>query len=220
MVTFRDQPLHVSAWAKRFLFTNEQLEMPVKSLSGGEQARILIAKLMLRPADLLLLDEPTNDLDIPSLQVLEESLAEFPGAVVLVTHDRFMLRRLATEILAFDGAGGVALYSDFSQWVNAREAAREQVAAAKKADTPRPAAKESTKTAKKLSFKEQREFEQMEGAILEAEAAVAALQQELETPTVAADPQRLNACCKALADAQARVDSLYARWQELEAKQQ
>src|SRR6185436_16454697 len=102
--------------SRRFLFKPEQLEMPVKSLSGGEQARILIARLMLRPADLLLLDEPTNDLDIPSLEVLEESLLDFPGALVLVTHDRYMLRRLSTDILGLDGAGGAQLYSDYTQW--------------------------------------------------------------------------------------------------------
>src|SRR6185369_1539763 len=115
---FRGQSIHISSWAKRFLFRQEQLEMPVKSLSGGEQGRLLIARLMLRPADLLLLDEPTNDLDIPSLEVLEESLADFPGAMVLVTHDRYMLQRLSSEVLALDGKGGAYLYSDYSQWEN------------------------------------------------------------------------------------------------------
>jgi ATP-binding cassette subfamily F protein uup len=217
-VTFRDQPHHITAWAKRFLFKPEQLEMPVKSLSGGEQARILIARLMLRPADLLLLDEPTNDLDIPSLEVLEESLLDFPGALVLVTHDRYMLRRLSTDILGLDGAGGAQLYSDYTQWENAQQS----VSASGRASDKKSAAasrKEAPKSSKRLSFKEQREWEQMEAAILEGESAVEAVQKNLDDPTIAGDASKLQEHYKALADAQARVDSLYARWQELEEKQ-
>src|SRR4029079_3696930 len=105
VVTFRASSMPISAWAGRFLFRREQLDLPVGDLSGGEQARVQIARLMLHPADLLILDEPTNDLDIESLEVLEESLADFPGALVLVTHDRFMLDRLSTEILARGGGG-------------------------------------------------------------------------------------------------------------------
>ena len=222
-VAFRDQTMHVSAWAKRFLFRLEQLEMPVKSLSGGEQARILIARLMLRPADLLLLDEPTNDLDIPSLQVLEDSLADFPGALVLVTHDRYMLRRLCSEIVGLDGSGGASLFSDFTQWENARQEALGLEATARSAPAPLSAdtkpRKETPKAGKRLSFKEQREWEQMEALILQNEAAVHALQQEIEDPQTARDPKRLHECCAGLAAAQARVDDLYARWQELEEKQ-
>lgn len=105
-VVFRGESIHVKSWAKRFLFSYEQLDLPVSALSGGEQARILIANLMRLQADVLILDEPTNDLDIPSLEVLEESLDDFPGAIVLVTHDRYMLDRLCTELLALDGEGG------------------------------------------------------------------------------------------------------------------
>ena len=104
-VTFQGRSVHVASWAKRFLFRPEQLEMPVGRLSGGEQARILIARVMCEPADLLILDEPTNDLDIPTLEILEDSLAEFDGGLVLVTHDRFMLERVSTTILALDGEG-------------------------------------------------------------------------------------------------------------------
>ena len=99
-VVYRDRSVHVVSWAKRFLFRPEQLETTVGRFSGGERARILLARLMVQPADLLILDEPTNDLDIPTLEVLEESLADFPGALVLVTRDRFLLERVSTLILA------------------------------------------------------------------------------------------------------------------------
>src|SRR5437773_1825794 len=119
-VIFQGRTVHVASWAKRFLFQPEQLELPVGRLSGGEQARLLIARLIREPADVLMLDEPTNDLDIPTLEVLEESLAEFEGGVVLVTHDRFMLDRLSTMIVALDGEGGAATFADYAQWEAAR----------------------------------------------------------------------------------------------------
>jgi ATP-binding cassette subfamily F protein uup len=220
-VLFRDQSIHVIAWAKRFLFKPEQLDMPVKSLSGGEQARILIARLMLRPADILLLDEPTNDLDIPSLEVLEESLADFPGAVALVTHDRHMLRRLCSDILGFDGKGNTDLFADYSQWENARADALAAEADARKASSASKSGerKNASKSDKRLSFKEQREWDGMEQAIMDAEAAVEKILKQLEDPAVANDPEVLHENCEALAEAHERVDALYARWQELEAKQ-
>ena len=104
-VIYQDRIMHVASWAARFLFTREQLSQPVGRLSGGERARVLIAQLMLQPADVLLLDEPTNDLDIPTLEILEESLLEFRGALVLVTHDRYMLDRVSTVVLGLDGLG-------------------------------------------------------------------------------------------------------------------
>ena len=122
-VIYRDRPIHVAGWAKKFLFRADQLDAAVGKLSGGERARVAIANLMLQPADVLLLDEPTNDLDIPTLEVLEDSLLEFPGALVLVTHDRYMLDRVSSTVL---GLGpGAGMYADYSQWEQARdEAAR------------------------------------------------------------------------------------------------
>ena len=115
-VIYQDRVIHVAAWAARFLFTGEQLNQPVSRLSGGERARVLIAQLMLQPADVLLLDEPTNDLDIPTLEILEESLLEFRGSLVLVTHDRYMLDRVSTIVLGLDGQGGADSFADYSQW--------------------------------------------------------------------------------------------------------
>ena len=121
-VIYRGRPIHVAGWAKRFLFRDDQqLEMPVESLSGGERARVLIARLMLETADVLLLDEPTNDLDIPTLEVLEESLLEFPGALVLVSHDRHLLDRVSTTVIGLDGAGEAGLFADYSQWEASRD---------------------------------------------------------------------------------------------------
>ncbi len=122
-VIYRGRPIHVAGWAKRFLFRDEQLEMPVSRLSGGERARVMIARLMLATADVLLLDEPTNDLDIPTLEVLEESLLEFPGALVLVSHDRYLLDRVSTVVIGLDGGEG-GVFADYSQWEACARASR------------------------------------------------------------------------------------------------
>src|SRR5262249_7395288 len=158
--------LHVAAWAKQFLFRPEQLEVPVGDLSGGEQARVRIAQLMLQPADLLLLDEPTNDLDIPALEVLEDSLAEFPGALVMVSHDRELMDRLCTEVVGLDGRGGAALYGSVGQWLAAYEA--QSTEAAPRAPRPAPSAPRAPAAPKprKLTFREQQEWEGMEAAIV------------------------------------------------------
>ena len=115
-VVYQERSVHLVSWAKRFLFKPEQLDLPVCRLSGGEQARLLIARLMLQPADVLILDEPTNDLDIPTLDVLEDSLLEFTGALVLVTHDRWLLDRVSTRLLALDGTGRADWFADYAQW--------------------------------------------------------------------------------------------------------
>ena len=213
-VTFQGRSVHVASWAKRFLFRADQLDVPVGRLSGGEQARILIARLMCEPADLLILDEPTNDLDIPTLEVLEESLAEFEGGLVLVTHDRFMLDRVSTTILAFDGEGHADVYADYAQW----EAARTTRTAAPRAAADLPLSRERPR-AKRLGYLEQREWAGMEQAILEAESAVEACRLAAEDPRIASDPAELQKRYAALETARAGVARLYERWAELEAKQ-
>jgi ABC transport system ATP-binding/permease protein len=213
-VVWQGRSVHVASWAKRFLFRPEQLEVPVGRLSGGEQARILIARLMLEPADVLILDEPTNDLDIPTLEVLEDSLAEFDGGLVLVTHDRFMLERVSTVILALDGKGGTATFADYAQWESAREAGEP---APRK--TPGRAPERERPRSRRLGYVEQREWDGMEQAILDAELAVEACRRAADDPTIASDPTALQMRYAALEAAQAEVDRLYARWAELEAKQ-
>jgi ABC transport system ATP-binding/permease protein len=220
-VVYQGRTVHVAGWAKRFLFRSEQLETPVGQLSGGEQARVLIARLILEPADLLLLDEPTNDLDIPTLEVLEESLLEFPGALVLVTHDRYLLDRVSTRILALDGQGGAIPYADYSQWELGQRMAEGAVSLAAAAARPRPGIPRPGapgEKPKRLSYREQREWEQMEAQILQAEQRLTAGQRAAQDPAVASDHKALGERLAALAAAQAAVDDLYARWAELEAK--
>jgi ATP-binding cassette subfamily F protein uup len=212
-VIYQDRVIHVVSWAKRFLFRPDQLETPVARLSGGEQARILIAALMRQPADVLLLDEPTNDLDIPSLDVLEDSLSEFPGALVLVTHDRFMLDRICDQVLGFDSKGGTTFFADYEQWLRALAEADKPQAVKKSAPPPAPEAK---KAAKKLSYKEQREYDLMEESILAAETRQEELEARMHEPEVTADPAKLAECWEELEEAQKEVARLYARWEELE----
>ncbi len=217
-VLYRGQPVHVVTWAKRFGLRPEQLDLPVGLLSGGEQARVLIARLMLRPADVLLLDEPTNDLDIPTLEMLEDSLLEFPGAVVCISHDRSLLDRVSTVLLGLDGQGGCEVYADYAQWEAAFEDRRKAEARAAKAEKaprekPRPQA-----NPKKLTYKEQREFDGMEEAIFTAETALEAAKAALEDPAVASDGDELARRLRVFQDAEAAVEGLYARWAELEAK--
>jgi len=220
-VVYQDRSIHLASWAKRFLFRPEQLDLPVSRLSGGEQARLLIARLMLQPADLLILDEPTNDLDIPTLEVLEDSLLEFPGALILVTHDRYLLDRVSTMLLALDGKGGTGWFADYAQWESAQE--RQAASDAAKgegawngggmdnAETP-------ARRAKKFSYREQQEWGSIEGAILEAEALVERCQTALSDPTVVSNAEELVARTEALTAAHREVERLYSRWAELDQK--
>jgi len=213
-VIFNGQTIHVAGWARRFLFTNEQLVQPVRQLSGGERARVLLANIMLQPADVLFLDEPTNDLDIPTLEVLEESLLDFPGALVLVTHDRYLLDRVATTVIALEGDGNWGLYAEYSQWEQERSE-RRSPAAAKKA----PAETVAVAVAKKkLSYIEQREWDAMEQQIMEAEEDFAESKMTLDDPAVFSDHTKVQAATVRMETAQHRVEALYARWAELEAK--
>jgi ATP-binding cassette subfamily F protein uup len=222
-VVFRDRPVHVSSWARRFLFQPEQLSVAVGRLSGGERARILIARLMLQPADVLLLDEPTNDLDIPTLEVLEDNLDDFPGALVLVTRDRFLLDRLTTAVLALDRDGRGTFFADYAQWELAREEAAKAARAARveaggDGSTANRASRDS-RSVKRLSYLEKREWESMEQRIVDAEAALGAANEAMNDPAVASDPATLDARYRTQLQAKAEVDRLYGRWAELEAKQ-
>ena len=222
-VIYQDQVIHVASWAARFLFTGEDLNRRVGQLSGGERARVLIAQLMLQPADVLLLDEPTNDLDIPTLEILEQSLLEFRGALVLVTHDRYMLDRVSTIVLGFDGLGGIERFADYSQWDDWQESQRKE---SDKADFPAHVAPSRAATdgapvlaaKKKLSYKETRELESIEQRIAEAEKELHARQAALQDSAIVSDGVRLHSASVELDEARKIVDKLYARWAELDHK--
>ena len=206
--------MHIAAYARRFLFGGHQLDQPVASLSGGEQARLLIALLMLQPADLLLLDEPTNDLDIPSLEVLEEALLDFPGAVVLITHDRFLLDRVCDQLIALDGQGAAWPVADMQQW----EQARGRQAAAQAAD-PGPAVAAAGPAAPALTWPEQKELRGLPERIERAEARLAALEQRSQDPVIGTDPQALLSLSADIQALQDTIDGLYARWEDLSARE-
>ena len=221
-VIYQDRVIHVAAWAARFLFTGENLNQRIGRLSGGERARVLIAQLMLQAADVLLLDEPTNDLDIPTLEVLEESLLEYRGALVLVTHDRYMLDRVSTVVFGLDGLGGAERFADYPQWESWQ---RSQLAAGKinlSVETQSPSgiasAPKSSLTKKKLSYKEARELETIEQRIAEAEKELQAKHDILHDLAIMSDGSRLHAASIEMDAAQKTVDHLYARWVELEQK--
>ncbi len=214
-VQFRGRPMHVTAWAERFLFHKEQLEMSLARLSGGEQARVLIARLMLKTADVLLLDEPTNALDIQTLEILESSLQDFPGALVLVTHDRYLLDRVSQKILALDGRGNARYYADLAQWEDLQE---------DEEPAPPPVVKETRgvspaeKAPRGLSKEELKELKNVEAQLRAAEAQLAAARAALEDPAVAANASELMARQEAVEAGQRAVEALFLRWEALESR--
>jgi ABC transport system ATP-binding/permease protein len=217
-VVYQDRVIHVASWASRFLFTGEQLNQPVANLSGGERARVLIAKLMLEPADLLLLDEPTNDLDIATLEILEESLLEFRGALVLVTHDRYLLDRVSTVVLGLDGLGNAGRFADYLQWEAWRNEHQQERTALERSPATLQKTDPAQMSRKKLSYLEAREYETIEARIAEAEATLHRALAAAENPAIASDAAQLQRALHELSGAQAEIDTLYARWAELEAK--
>ena len=217
-VTYRERPTHIVSWAKRFRFTPEQLDVQVGLLSGGEQARAVIARLMLQPADVLLLDEPTNDLDIPTLEILEESLTDFPGALVLVTHDRYVLGQVCNQFVGLDGTGAHGLFADYEQWdawVQREASPAEQVLT--RAPDGVPARRPPSK---KLSYREQQEHTTIEQRILAAESELAVCHARMEDPAIVTDHMQLQKAVDALKEAERQVERLYTRWAELEGKLQ
>jgi ATP-binding cassette subfamily F protein uup len=230
-IIYQGRTVHVASWAARFLFTGEQLNQPVRNLSGGERARVLIAKLMLEPADVLLLDEPTNDLDIPTLEILEENLLEFPGALVLVTHDRYLLNRVASTVLGLDGRGNTGRFADYARWEDwlaeqddLAQDLNEQDKSRRRSDGSSPTQRTSAEPAtaagarKKLSYLEAREFAAIEERVEISDARLAAARARVEHPEIATNAAALQEALLELDAAQHENDALYARWTELTEK--
>jgi len=210
------EKVHAKSYLTRFLFKYDQMDMPVSKLSGGEQSRLLIARLMLKRANVLILDEPTNDLDMETLDVLQEVLEEFNGAVILVTHDRFFLDQVTNQILAFGhsakGEKVIERFADLSQWEswNANQSEMRERAEASALKAAVEPAKTTPK--KKLSFKDQRELDGMEGKIAALESQLTELTAQVSDP---ANSAKLKELSQKLAETQAEIDRLYARWEEL-----
>lgn len=220
-VVYQDRVVHVASYAAKFLFSGDQLNQPVSRLSGGERARVLIARLMLQPADVLMLDEPTNDLDIPTLEILEESLLEFKGALVLVTHDRYMLDRVSNVVLGLDGRGNAAKFADYAQWEEWKEeGARGQGPGSSEKPSGLPASTQAPKAVgkKKLSYMEQREFDAIESRVEEADVRLDEARMRVADPSVVIDSKALIEAMMELDAAQAEHDAIYERWAELTEK--
>jgi len=218
-VIYQDRVIHVASWAARFLFTGEQLNQPVERLSGGERARVLIAQLMLQPADVLLLDEPTNDLDIPTLEILEQSLLEFRGSLVLVTHDRYMLDRVSSIVVGLDGQGSAESFADYSQWESWQEGRTSAIKAKARLGNQAAVSVELPLPAKgKLSYLEAREYAVIEQRLADAQQVLEVKRAQLEAPAIASDGPRLVTAHAEMEAAAKKVDALYARWVELEEK--
>jgi ATP-binding cassette subfamily F protein uup len=218
-VIYQERVTHVASWAARFLFNAEDLNRPVGRLSGGERARVLVAQLMLQPADVLLLDEPTNDLDIPTLEILEENLLEYRGALVLITHDRYMLDRVSTIVFGLDGLGNAERFADYSQW-DAWQGTQKAASVSKLTKVTKPLQinheSPSAVPKNKLTHTETREFVSLEKQIAKAEQSLLASRSALENHEIASDASRLQIAFAEMEAAQKNVDNLYERWSELD----
>ena len=209
-----DEWIHVASFLNRFGFTRETFDQQVAGLSGGEKARLLLAKLMLQGASLLLLDEPTNDLDLLTLRVLEEALLGFDGTAVIVTHDRAFLDRVCTAVLAFEGEGLVTRYASRQQWLRALEARRREETGT--LNRPPKKAKTKTKAKPALSFAEKRELEALPAEIEALEAKLAGLDTQLADPSIYTDGQTdIGVLNRARAESERSIELSYARWEEL-----
>jgi len=219
------EPRHVVSYMQDFLFDKERLNSPVSALSGGERGRLMLAKLLLEPANLLVLDEPTNDLDIGTLAMLEQALAKYEGTVILVSHDRAFMDRVANRVLAFEGDGLIVPveggYSDYAAW---RQLQAEKAALEVSEQKTRKAASIDAKPAKiatKLSYKEQRELDGLPAMIEKLEEEKSTIEANFcDSNYFTTNPTAFQRDQQRLAELQAELSTGYARWEALEAKQE
>jgi ATP-binding cassette subfamily F protein uup len=212
-VSFQRENIHVAAWAARFLFSHDHLARLMSALSGGERARALLAKSITEESDILVFDEPTNDLDIATLENLEEGFESFPGAIVIITHDRYILERTASMVLGlFDG--DAALFGSYEQWAAYKHARQ---ASSERSSAPKIEKRQAQqRAAKKLSYKDARDLSMIEDMIAKAEEDLAKTQKEIDSGAHATNAAKLTELCAQLTAQQTEVERLYARWQELE----
>ena len=204
-VIFKNRPVHLTSWIKKFGFMPEQIDSVISKLSGGEQARTLIAKLMLESADVLLLDEPTNDLDITTIETLEDSLMEFEGLLLLVSHDRYLISKICDLFIGFTNDGKIELFSDYTQWENSlkteKKTSKEQ--------------KIKIKNKTKLSYKEKIELEEVEKQIEVLEDRIRSIHKQMSDPQNFSDFLLLNNLTEELRLSEELLEKTYKRWEEL-----
>jgi ATP-binding cassette subfamily F protein uup len=221
-VLFGEQRISARSYLRRFLFTDERVNEPVDHLSGGERARLMLAKVLRRGGNVLVLDEPTNDLDLPSLRMLEEAIADFDGSVLVVSHDRYFLDRICDQIVAFEPSGIFVQPGNYSYYLEKKKErgkpGRAAAGAPKVVVAEQKIAAPKINNFRKLSFKEQRELAGMEQAILEEESRVTELEKTLNDPEFHATRSReAKSLVDELDEAKGKVARLYERWHELDA---
>jgi ATP-binding cassette subfamily F protein uup len=209
------KPIFAKSYLAQFHFLYEQMDLPVEKLSGGEKTRLLMAQMMLQTNQVLILDEPTNDLDIPTLDTLQASLQDFPGALIMVSHDRYFLDQVCDELYYFSPSGKLEKFSDLFQWQTWIQTQKVNKGSKNKAES----ATATTKAApKKLSFKEQHELDHMEANIHAAELLLTNLQSELGSPAIQSQYTKIQAIGVQIDEQQKKIASLYERWQKLSEK--
>ena len=217
-IEFGDEILGARAYLRRFLFSDERINERVDLLSGGERARLMLAKVLKTGGNLIVLDEPTNDLDLQSLRMLEEALAAFPGTILVVSHDRYFLDRICDQIVAFEDDGVKVSPGNFSYYLEKRQArenaARAQATAANRAAKKR--ASEKKDKPRKLTMAEAKELETLEERVMEADEVVTTLQEKLSSPEVQTDFERIPIVMAELEAAKKVADGLINRWEFLE----
>jgi len=227
-VIVNGQPVHVLGWLRNFLFSADRARIPVRLLSGGERNRLLLAKLFARPCNVLVMDEPTNDLDLETLELLEDLLADFSGTLLLVSHDRAFLNNVVTSTLAFEGEGRVVEYAGgYDDWLSQRQATSQLKSAAQRVPDGEALAKSTaSRGPRKLSFKEKSEAEARRRELAELPARIEALEVEqaeinvrLSSPDLYSDPQAVQKVQARMAEIEAGLDAALARWEELESAQ-
>lgn len=218
-VTINGQPRHVSGYLRDFLFRPDQFKTPARALSGGERNRLLLARLFARPANVLVLDEPTNDLDIDTLELLEEFVAEFSGTLLLVSHDRAFLDNVVTDLLVFEAPGKVSEFvGGYSDWARYRDQRNLDARARDRASAKSATKAAPEKKARKLSYKDQRELDSMAGKIEAWEQEKSKLEIAMADASFYARPQgEVSHDIDRLAQLGLELESAYARWAELEA---
>ena len=209
-VLLGNQSVHVNSYAQRFLFRSHQMNLKIKQFSGGEKARLLMAKKLLKQSDILILDEPTNDLDIDTIEILENALLDFEGPTIIVSHDRSFLEQVCHQYMALDGKGNVTFYSDVEQWLRDQQESEPAQVEESKAQTP--------KTKVKMSYKEKKQLETMEETLMEKEAELEELKTQIALPEIQSNHIELAKAAQRIDDKEKEISDLYELWEQLEEK--